>query len=71
MHVFLAGATGVVGRRIVPLLTAAGHTVTALVRDPERAGGVLGLEAASLLAGDVMDAPAVHDRPSPRPSPTW
>lgn len=59
MHVFLAGATGVVGRRIVPLLTAGGHTVTALVRDPERAAGVLGAQA-RLAGGDVMDAAAVH-----------
>jgi nucleoside-diphosphate-sugar epimerase len=59
MHVFLAGATGIVGRRIVPLLTAAGHTVTAFVRDPERAVRVLG-EDATLIPGDVMDAPAVR-----------
>ncbi len=55
MHVFLAGATGVVGRRVVPLLIAAGHTVTALVRDPYRAHQVLG-DAPTLVAGDVMDA---------------
>ncbi len=59
MHVFLAGATGVVGRRAVPLLTAAGHRVTALVRDPGRARAVLGDEA-GLAVGDVMDGPAVR-----------
>ena len=37
MHVLLAGATGVVGRRIVPLLLARGHRVTGLTRSVERA----------------------------------
>jgi nucleoside-diphosphate-sugar epimerase len=32
MRIFLTGATGVVGRRLVPLLVAAGHDVTAVVR---------------------------------------
>ena len=37
MRVFVAGATGVLGRRAVPVLVAAGHEVTALVRSPEKA----------------------------------
>jgi 2-alkyl-3-oxoalkanoate reductase len=32
LHVFLTGATGVVGRRVVPLLVEAGHKVTAIGR---------------------------------------
>jgi nucleoside-diphosphate-sugar epimerase len=32
MRVFIAGATGVVGRRLVPALVGAGHAVTALAR---------------------------------------
>jgi nucleoside-diphosphate-sugar epimerase len=59
MHVFLAGATGVVGRRVVPLLIDAGHTVTALVRDEKRARAVLG-EDVRLVTADVMDAPGLH-----------
>jgi nucleoside-diphosphate-sugar epimerase len=31
----MAGATGVIGRRVVPLLVSAGHRVTALGRTPE------------------------------------
>lgn len=34
MRIFVAGATGVVGRRLVPLLVAQGHEVTALSRRP-------------------------------------
>ena len=37
MRVFVAGATGVVGRRAVPALVAAGHEVTAVVRSPAKA----------------------------------
>ena len=32
MRVFMTGATGVVGRRAVPLLVRAGHRVTAIGR---------------------------------------
>ena len=37
MHVFLAGSTGALGRRIIPLLTGDGHEVTALTRRSDRA----------------------------------
>jgi uncharacterized protein YbjT (DUF2867 family) len=30
MHVFVTGATGVIGRRLVPLLVRAGHQVSAV-----------------------------------------
>jgi uncharacterized protein YbjT (DUF2867 family) len=30
MKIFIAGASGVIGRRLVPQLVAAGHQVTAL-----------------------------------------
>src|SRR5690242_10768338 len=36
MKIFVAGATGVVGRRVVPLLVTAGHQVSAVTRTPER-----------------------------------
>ena len=34
MHVFVTGATGVIGNRALPLLIEAGHTVTAVTRSP-------------------------------------
>lgn len=34
MRVFLAGATGVIGLRLVPLLVEGGHTVIGTTRDP-------------------------------------
>ena len=36
MRVFVAGATGVIGRRLVPALLGEGHQVTAMIRSPER-----------------------------------
>lgn len=36
MKVFVTGATGVVGRRLLPLLVRAGHEVTAIVRSPNK-----------------------------------
>jgi uncharacterized protein YbjT (DUF2867 family) len=37
MHVVITGATGFVGRSLVRELLAAGHSVTALTREVERA----------------------------------
>ncbi|MFI7698201.1 NAD-dependent epimerase/dehydratase family protein [Nonomuraea sp. NPDC049480] len=58
MHVFLAGGTGVLGRRIVPLLVAAGHTVTATTRDEAKVAMLRDLGATAVRA-DVYDAAAL------------
>ena len=57
--VFLTGATGVVGRRAVPLLLARGHRLTAVGRTPEKRAR---LEAAGAHAVtvDLFDAAAVR-----------
>lgn len=59
MRVFLAGATGVIGRRLVPMLLAEGHEVTGMTRSPQRARALRELGAEAALA-DAMDAAAVH-----------
>jgi nucleoside-diphosphate-sugar epimerase len=56
-RVLLAGATGVVGRPLVPLLRARGHHVTALVRDPARAAG---LDLDEIIVADALDEPTVR-----------
>src|SRR3954453_21570157 len=40
MRIFLAGATGVIGRRLTPLLVLMGHEVTGTTRSPEKAGQI-------------------------------
>jgi nucleoside-diphosphate-sugar epimerase len=58
MRVFLAGATGVLGVRLVPLLAAAGHTVAGLTRSPDKAGRLRELGAEPVVC-DVFDAAAL------------
>ncbi|GII31984.1 NAD-dependent epimerase/dehydratase family protein [Planotetraspora mira] len=54
MRIFLAGATGVIGRRVVPLLVAEGHQVTALTRKPDRAAALRASGAEPVVA-DALD----------------
>lgn len=61
MRLFLAGSTGVIGRRLLPLLVARGHDVTALVRDRSRgrivqAAGARPVVADALVAPDLTEA---------------
>jgi nucleoside-diphosphate-sugar epimerase len=58
MKVFLAGATGAIGRRLVPLLLNAGHYVIGTTRSRTKADG---LRAAGVepVVVDVFDAPAL------------
>lgn len=58
MHVFIAGGTGAVGRRVIPLLIARGHQVTALTRTTEGGSSLLAAGALPVLA-DVYDADAL------------
>ncbi len=53
MKIFLAGASGVIGRQLVPLLRAAGHTVVGTTRDKAAAVAALGAEPVVV---DVFDA---------------
>ena len=58
MRVFFAGASGVIGVRIVPLLIAAGHEVAAMTRSPDKAKLLRGLGAEPVVC-DVYDANAL------------
>jgi len=59
MRVFVAGATGVLGRRAVARLVAAGHQVTGVARSPEKAALLESLGARPV-AVDLFDADAVR-----------
>ncbi|GAA4611175.1 NAD(P)-dependent oxidoreductase [Actinoallomurus liliacearum] len=54
MHVFLAGATGVLGRRVLPRLRAAAHQVTALTRTDDGAAAIRAAGGVPVI-GDVYD----------------
>lgn len=54
MRVFVAGSTGVLGRRIVRLLVGQGHQVTALTRRSDRAG-LLRSAGANPVVADAFD----------------
>jgi nucleoside-diphosphate-sugar epimerase len=58
MKVFVAGATGAVGKRLVPLLVASGHEVTAMTRSQENAE-TLGAAGATPVVADGLDRAAV------------
>ena len=59
VRVFLAGATGVIGRRLLPMLVAAGHEVTAMTRSEERAAALRDAGATPVVC-DVFDAEGVR-----------
>jgi|SRR5579884_1064134 len=54
MKVFVAGATGAIGRQLVPQLIAAGHEVSALTRSADKQGAVRALGATPVVA-DALD----------------
>ncbi len=58
MRIFLAGASGVIGIRLVPLLVAAGHTVAGMTRSPNQADRLRGLGAQPVVC-DVFDRGAL------------
>lgn len=58
-RIFVAGATGVIGIRLVPLLVADGHTVAGMTRSPEKAGGLRMLEAEPVVC-DVFERTALE-----------
>ena len=58
MKIFLAGAGGAIGRRLTPLLCAAGHTVVGTTRSAEKADAIAKVGAAPVVV-DVFDAPAL------------
>ena len=60
MHVYVAGATGAIGRRLIPQLIRAGHTVTASTRSPGKADRLRALGAEPVVV-DGLEAKAVTE----------
>jgi nucleoside-diphosphate-sugar epimerase len=60
MRIYLAGASGVIGSRLVPLLVAAGHSVAGVTRSPAKVDRLRELGAEPVLC-DVYDREALRD----------
>jgi nucleoside-diphosphate-sugar epimerase len=60
VKILIAGAAGVIGRRLVPLLVAAGHDVAGTTRRAERAQALREAGARPLVV-DVLDADALRE----------
>ncbi len=60
MRVFVAGATGALGRPLLPRLLVAGHEVTAMTRSPERAERLQDAGATAVVC-DCYDASGLRD----------
>jgi nucleoside-diphosphate-sugar epimerase len=60
VRIFLAGATGVIGARLVPLLVKQGHAVAGMTRTPEKADA-LRQQGAEPVVCDVYDAPRLSE----------
>jgi nucleoside-diphosphate-sugar epimerase len=59
VRVFVAGASGVIGRRLVPMLIEAGHEPTAMTRSGERAESLRQMGAEPVVC-DVFEADALR-----------
>jgi nucleoside-diphosphate-sugar epimerase len=62
MKVFIVGATGVLGRAVVPAVVARGDSVVALVRSRERAAPIAG-PSVDLIEGDLLQLSAEQFEP--------
>ena len=60
LHVVVAGATGVIGRRVVAMLHGRGHRVTGLTRIAAKGQALIALGAEPVVA-DAYDADALAD----------
>src|SRR5436190_22784152 len=60
MRIFLAGAAGVIGRRLTPLLVLMGHQVTGTTRSAEKAGQIEAMCGQPVVV-DVFDAVALTE----------
>ena len=60
MRVFLAGASGVIGRHLVPMLIEAGHEVAGTIRSPAKVTSIAE-QGAEPVVVDVYDTGALTD----------
>ncbi len=59
VRILVAGASGVIGVQLLPLLVSSGHEVTGMTRTPGKAAALAGLGATPLVC-DVYDLARLH-----------
>jgi 2-alkyl-3-oxoalkanoate reductase len=59
VRIFVAGATGAIGRRLIPMLIDAGHHVVAMTRSESKTAAIEAQGAVPVVC-DVFDAGAIH-----------
>jgi nucleoside-diphosphate-sugar epimerase len=59
MRILVAGATGAIGRKLVPMLIADGHRLTGTTRSPDKAGWLRSIGSTAAIV-DVFDAEALR-----------
>ncbi|HEX6207394.1 MAG TPA: NAD(P)-dependent oxidoreductase [Actinomycetota bacterium] len=60
MRIFVVGATGALGRRLVPLLVEGGHAVIGTTRTPDKVEGLMAMGAAPVVL-DLLERDAVRE----------
>ena len=60
MRVLIAGASGAIGIRLIPMLVSAGHQVTGLIRSPSKAEPLRQAGATPVVV-DALDRPALRE----------
>jgi nucleoside-diphosphate-sugar epimerase len=60
MKIFVAGATGVIGMRVLPLLVADAHRVAAMTRSPQKTEAIRALGAEPVVC-DAFDTAALEE----------
>jgi uncharacterized protein YbjT (DUF2867 family) len=64
MKILLTGATGYIGKRMLPVLVEEGHEVVCLVRDPNRFNPPKSLSAkVTVIKADLLDSKSLKDIP--------
>ena len=60
MRIFVAGASGAIGKRLLPMLVASGFEVTGMTRSPEKTAQIRASGATPVIA-DALNAEAVAE----------
>jgi len=63
MKILLTGASGYIGKRLLPHLLNAGHEVICLVRDPRRFNNEYNSNKLTLLKADLLESESLKDIP--------